>query len=648
MNLIKWGTNVKSNIKLQNTNATKGAYKSRDIFLLINTSKIMIALMVCLVVSQTPIYADEVYENLKISMTDSMKSASENKERERSVVSEYQGKLDTFISKAPEDDATVEEIYDRGVVVPAFIQYIATYGEIGISRDASPEMQKAYDDVNDLYWMEIEGEVRTFYATDQTNYYVDLNIALQHLYDLNQQLALSEEAMGLLESKKDTGITEDYYDSLVAALPSFGQSSPANLSSVVEVYKYLLKTGVEKGIGGGENPSIVEGYIGDDVSQEGIEGALVVIGPVSDITDNMVYFYIGEVPSGEVPITISASGYEELSMTLEVQGNVHYEGSYFYLTRLEGFVPEDSEGYKEEKDKLDKDGLPGGVLVVIGGALAGGALLLVRNGLRKKNKNYRKEKDETYQRAKKRETQIREIKSDYKDAYVNQVDTEAADLEKQRRQQLEEMQIQPTDNFGVSVGKGLKHLLKGAKSLGEKVGKVTDYVQDKINKIKETTLIEMDGEAIKIGHLTQLFGDPFSKFSRIKEAVDSFNKKDPIKWATQEIRKSMPWVKWLKNKVNLRKVYEKFKNSHKEIGKLVKFQKQVHMLEAIEKNPEMLLGDNVKAELRQIGESHSNFDNGIKDVIDKTEKKIHKTVHKSAESFKKDMVKGLNRKGVQG
>lgn len=60
------------------------------------------------------------------------------------------------------------------------------------------------------------------------------------------------------------------------------------------------------------------GYVLDAISGYGVEGADVVVGDASDVTDEDGYFFVPDIVSGDVTVDVSADNYIDLEVDLEV------------------------------------------------------------------------------------------------------------------------------------------------------------------------------------------------------------------------------------------------------------------------------------------------------------------------------------------
>jgi len=387
-----------------------------------------------------------------------------------------------------------------------------------------------------------------------------------------------------------------------------------------------------------EESSILEGVVYDRKSLEYIEDAVVTINGVSDTTNYNGEFRINDVQPGMVSISVVKSGYYHLNDQIEIFPDKHYRGVEIQLDINPDAVgsewDEEDEGYKEEKNKATSGS---GAFFVFGGAIAGAGLLFFRNGLRKKNKNYRKEKDSSYKKNKKIEKLIKQKKPDYENKYVKEIEDEEKRLEKERQDQLSKMNRKHTDSFGTSVGKGIKNLLTNVKKVSSKVKKFTDKIQGHIDKIKDINLASYKGMKLKVGLLLDLAGNPLKKFEKLKAAIDAFDKKNLSQVVKDELNKLTNVAKQLGKKISALKQFNQFKKQSKIYKKAVNLNKKVNVVKAIKKNPEILIDGNYK----DIRKSTPTIDTQLTKEANRLDKMTKDMINNQTNTFVKDVKKQL-------
>lgn len=396
-------------------------------------------------------------------------------------------------------------------------------------------------------------------------------------------------------------------------------------------------SGVDDGTSS-EKSSILEGVVYDRKSLEYIEDAVVTINGVSDTTNYNGEFRINDVQPGMVSISVVKSGYYHLNDQIEIFPDKHYRGVEIQLDINPDAVgsewDEEDEGYKEEKNKATSGS---GAFFVFGGAIAGAGLLFFRNGLRKKNKNYRKEKDSSYKNNKKIEKLIKQKKPDYENKYVKEIEDEEKRLEKERQDQLSKMNRKHTDSFGTSVGKGIKNLLTNVKKVSSKVKKFTDKIQGHIDKIKDINLASYKGMKLKVGLLLDLAGNPLKKFEKLKAAIDAFDKKNLSQVVKDELNKLTNVAKQLGKKISALKQFNQFKKQSKIYKKAVNLNKKVNVVKAIKKNPEILIDGNYK----DIRKSTPTIDTQLTKEANRLDKMTKDMINNQTNTFVKDVKKQL-------
>lgn len=396
-------------------------------------------------------------------------------------------------------------------------------------------------------------------------------------------------------------------------------------------------SGVDDGTSS-EKSSILEGVVYDRKSLEYIEDAVVTINGVSDTTNYNGEFRINDVQPGMVSISVVKSGYYHLNDQIEIFPDKHYRGVEIQLDINPDAVgsewDEEDEGYKEEKNKATSGS---GAFFVFGGAIAGAGLLFFRNGLRKKNKNYRKEKDSSYKKNKKIEKLIKQKKPDYENKYVKEIEDEEKRLEKERQDQLSKMNRKHTDSFGTSVGKGIKNLLTNVKKVSSKVKKFTDKIQGHIDKIKDINLASYKGMKLKVGLLLDLAGNPLKKFEKLKAAIDAFDKKNLSQVVKDELNKLTNVAKQLGKKISALKQFNQFKKQSKIYKKAVNLNKKVNVVKAIKKNPEILIDGNYK----DIRKSTPTIDTQLTKEANRLDKMTKDMINNQTNTFVKDVKKQL-------
>lgn len=395
-----------------------------------------------------------------------------------------------------------------------------------------------------------------------------------------------------------------------------------------------------------EKPSSISGVVYDQDSREFIENATVTIGGDTSVTDSGGHFYLYDVKPGNVNILVTKHGYYQLKDHIEVFPDTNYEGVEIQLEVDAGAIEDmdkdaNDDGYKEDKEKASS-----GVsaIAVIGGAIAGAGLLFFRNGLRKKNKAYRKEKDTTYNNSKKIEKELKKLNPEYEHDYVKKIDEEDRRLEKERMDKIKSMKRTDTDSLGTSIGKGIKGLLDKTKQLTSKVKTITDKIQGEIDKLKNYNLASYKGIKFKVGTLMNLVGDPFTKFTKIKDAVDAFHDKNLYKVVKDEIKNYGNVLRKLTDKISLLKDYKKFVNKSKEVKRAINMHKEVNVAIEVSKNPNILLEDNLNETLKNIRNNQANIGTKLDQVgqkIGKLDKTIKDTIKHQTTSFTNDITNEL-------
>lgn len=385
-------------------------------------------------------------------------------------------------------------------------------------------------------------------------------------------------------------------------------------------------------------PSIVEGYIYDKESREYLANVSISIGGDSGVSSSDGYFYLDNVNPGMVSITASKGGYYVLKDHIEVIEDTHYKDVQIIMESNAGAgdnsTGDDESGYVEDPEKA-KGGIS--TVAVIGGAIAGAGLLFFRNGLRKKNRRYDKSKDELYYNNKAIEKELKKISPDYENEYVKKANLEEKQLDEERMKKIKSMKRVATDSIGTTIGKGFKTILDGARKVGDKALKVADTIQDGIDKIKDINLASYQGQKLKVGTIMLFTGDPFSKFTKVKNALQNFKDKNLYEWAKDEIKDLTNVAGKYTDKVNVLKGYDKFAKTSKEWKKLDNITKEVNVGLEVLKNPEMILESDVTDQFQAIRENGPTVHKKIQEVGNKMNESIKSKIKDQTSGFTKDV-----------
>lgn len=371
--------------------------------------------------------------------------------------------------------------------------------------------------------------------------------------------------------------------------------------------------------------SSISGVVYDAYTKVFIEGATVIIGGDTSVTNDKGEFFLYNVKPGNVTISVTKMNYRDLKDHIEVFPDTSYEGVEIILDAIgdSGENTTDSEGYKEDQDKSSSSGSG---IAVIGGALAGAGLLFFRS--RAKKKKSRQNNNRAYHKNKKIEKQIKKLNPDYENEQVKKIEEQDKQLEKERLEKIKSMQRIHTDSLGTIIGKGIKVLLNKTKQLTGKVKKLTDKIQGHLDKIRNINLASYKGVKFKMDHLLKLVGDPLKKFTKIKNAIDAFHKKNLNQWAKNEIKELANVAKKLTDKINLLKRYKYFIENSKEIKRAINIHKEINVVIEVVKKPDILLKDNVASEFKNIQKETATvgtyFNEGSKKIkkLDKLMKDI--------------------------